>query len=188
MKLKSFLIVPLIVLANKGLGQDFSSKISMSATSSYAFLGDGDYGAFYYDNGVSFNIKPLLQISGELGFLISSNDGEKSIHLSHNYSYILGDIIFKIIPITTKHFYSSFGFGNSNRYSSEIRMQSLKTVNDQTFVEYNNEVSFYFGYVCQLNIGFMISSKSTIFINSEFHGFNRGTSIASFGLGFNHIL
>lgn len=185
MKLKCFLIILFLVLTINGYGQDSYNRLSLNVTSGYAFLGDGDYGAFYFDNGVTFNIKRLFQISGELGFLISSNDGAKNIHLAHNYSYILGDILLKIIPIETSHIYCSFGVGNSNRYSSEIRFQGMRTFNEQTIIEYNNEVSLDIGYVCQFNAGFMISSKSILFINSEFHGFNRGTSFFSLGLGLN---
>jgi len=183
--MKCLFFIVLFGVVMKCYGQATDSKLSFDATLNYAFLGEGDYGCLYYDNSLIYSVKPSFQILATLGFLISSNDGSSNIILSHNNSYLLGDLLFRIIPIKTRNINFYFGFGNSNRYRSEIELQSVYTYNQETIITYTNEVSFDFGYLGQIGLGYKVSPKTTIILIGELHGYNKGTAISSFGMGIN---
>ncbi len=163
--------------------QGKDSKISLDASINYALLGDGDYSGFYYDNSIIYSIKPSLEIIANLGFIISSNDGKNNIEYSHSNSYIIGDVLLRLIPIKLKKIDVYFGLGFSNRCRSEIKLQSIFIENNDTDLEYSNKVAYDYGYLGHVGVGFWISPKVMILLNGEMHGYNEGTGISSLGLG-----
>lgn len=183
MKIKILITIFLIGILTESYGQESNEKVSINASINYAFLGDGDYTGFYYENSLIYSIKQSVIISAGLGFIISANNGNKNILLSHSNAYISGDLLFKIIPIKSKKFDLYFGFGNSNRYRSEIEVKNVTITNEGTTIKYSNTVSFDIGYTGQVGMGFKISHKIMILINGELHEYNKGTGVASLGLG-----
>ena len=185
MKARSLFFVLLFGVIIKGYGQVPGEKINIGGSINYAFLGEGDYGGFYYNNSFLYSIKPSFQISAALGFLISSNDGKNYIYRSHNNAYLLGDLSCKIIPVKTKVIDLYFEIGCSGRYRSEIEAQSVFTVDNKTTVTYSNEESFDIGYLGMVGLGFKITPKTMVLLKGELHSYNKGTGISSFGLGVN---
>lgn len=183
MKLKSLFILILLGSIVNILGQGKNSKICLDASMNYALLGEGDYIGFYYDNSVIYSIKPTLELVANLGFIISSNDGKNNIEYSHSNSYIIGDVLLRLIPVKLKKIDFFFGLGLSNRCRSELKLQSIFIENDETDIEYSNKVTYDYGYLGQIGVGFWISPKAMILLNGEMHGYNKGTGIYSLGVG-----
>ena len=188
MKSKLVLISLLISIFIKGIGQMPENKIGINASFNYAFLGDGDYAGFYFNNGISYSINPSFQICALIGFITSSNKGEDDILLLHNDTHLLGNIYLKILPIDTKKIIGFLGFGSTNRYRSEIRLSGISVKNGETISRYENDFSFDMGYMVQLGFGYKVSAKTMILLNGELQDFNKGTSLYAFGLGINFKL
>lgn len=185
--MKSKLILTILLLINffNSIGQIPESKIGINASFNYTFLGDGDYAGFYFNNGISYSIKPSFQICIMIGFVTSSNKGEDDILLLHNDTHILGDIYFKILPIDTKKIIGYLGFGSTNRYRSEIRLSGISVKNGETVSRFENDFSFDMGYMAQIGFGYKVSPKIIILFNGELQDFNKGTSLYALGLGIN---
>lgn len=83
-------------------GQEIGKKFGINATINYGLLGDGDFGAIYYDNNLSYSLNQFFDITGSLGFLISSNNGIDNVMLSHTDAYLMGDFLIRITPIEGK--------------------------------------------------------------------------------------
>lgn len=185
MKTKSVVVIILLGILTQCYGQNSDGKSNINTSVNYAILGEGDYSAVHIENGFSYSIKPVFQVAAALGFICSSNDGSENILLSHNNSYISGDLLVKILPVRSKVFNLFFGFGYSNRYRSEIELKDLLITNEGTKLNYSNEVSFDIGYVCQIELGFRVSPKLMILLNGEMHEYKNGTGVASLGMGLN---
>jgi hypothetical protein len=188
MKSKLVLISLFVSIFINSIGQIPENKIGINASVNYAFLGDGDYVGFYFNNGISYSIKPSFQICVLMGFITSSNKGEDDIFLLHNNTHLLGDIYLKILPINTQKIIGYLGFGSTNRYRSEIRLAGISVKNGETISRYENEFSFDMGYLVQLGFGYKVSTKTMIFLNGELQDFNKGTSLYALGLGINFKL
>jgi len=185
MKIKILITIFLVVILPECYGQKSNEKISINTSANYAFLGDGDYAGFYYENSLIYTFKQSIQLSAGLGLILSANNGNKDIFLSHNNAYISGDLLCKIIPIKSNFFDLYFGFGNSNRYRSEIEVKNVTSTIEGTIIKYSNVVSFDIGYTGQVGVGFKIFNQIIIFLNGEVHEYNKGTGVASLGLGIN---
>ncbi len=180
-----FLFLATLIFINN-YGQVTEKKIELGATINYALLGDGDFGGFYYDNSVSYSIRQFFDICASVGFLVSSNSGSKNILNSHNDVHLLGDVLFIITPVEGKRVNLSFGFGYTNRYRAQTRLQYVKITNEEIITEYENLTSFDIGYMGQLSCGCKIFSKVKLIANGELHYYNKGTGLASVGLGINY--
>ena len=185
MKSKFIVISLLIGIYITSFGQTQESKIGINASCNYAFHGDGDYAGLYFNNGFSYSIKPTFQVCASLGFITSSNSGEENILLLHNDTHLIGNIYLRIIPIDANKISSYLGFGSSNRYRTEVRLSGINVVDGETISRYENAFSFDMGYLIQLGCGYKVTSKTMIFLNGEFHDFNKGTSTFAFGMGIN---
>lgn len=186
MKTKVLFLFLATIISIDDYGQAAEKKVEISATTNYALLGDGDFGGFYYDNSISYSIRQFFDVCVSMGFLVSSNSGKKDILSSHNDVHLLGDALFIITPIEGKRINLSFGFGYTNRYRAQTRLQYLKIIDEEITKEYENLTSFDIGYIGQLCCGFKISPKIDLIINGELHNYNKGTGLASVGFGINY--
>lgn len=188
MKSKLVLISLFACLFINSIGQIPEKRVGINASFNYAFLGDGDYAGLYFNNGISYSIKPSFQICALLGFISSSNNGKDNILLLHNDAHLIGDIYLRIMPIVTKKVIGYLGFGSSTRYRSEIRLLGISIKDGETISRYENDFSFDIGYMTQLGFDYKVTSKTSILFNGEFQAFNKGTSFYAFGLGISYKL
>jgi hypothetical protein len=166
-------------------GQISKRDLSIKFSANLAFLGLGDYLGFYYYNGLELPVSKAIKLSGTFGTLISANDGEKDIFITHNNSYISGDIILILTPLESNKIYLNFYLGTSVRKRSEFEFLSMTTVNGISNPKYSIDESFDYGYLGLLGFGIKLSSRSSLVLDMGIHSYNKGTSISSIGLGIN---
>jgi len=183
MKPGLILLLALFFIGNHSFGQDTKGMIDINCSLNYAFLGEGDFSGIYYTNSILYSFSSGFQISGTLGFLNSSNSGKENILYSHNDTHLTGDIILKINPIEFGKFNLYFAFGGSVRHRSEIRVNTLETIDGKLYPGYNNSVSTDIGYTGQTGIGYKISPRILLILNGAIHAYNNGTGVSSIGLG-----
>jgi hypothetical protein len=173
-----------IILLNS-YGQISKRDLSFKSALNFAFLGTGDYMGFYYYNGLQMPLSKAIKLSGTFGILISSNNGEKDILITHNNSYINGDLILILTPLESNKFYLNFYLGTSVRKRSEFEFISMTTVNGISTPKYSIDGSFDYGYLGLLGFGLKLSSRSSLVLDMGIHSYNKGTSVSSIGLGIN---
>jgi sRNA-binding carbon storage regulator CsrA len=184
MKTPVFLLLILLLSLNINcLSQKRNEQISILISSEYSILGDGDYRGFYYNNGLRFNIFKHIQISESIGFCLSTNNGRKNILQTHNFVNISNDIFVSLLAIDNEKFKVGFDLGGSVRYRSEVYTTGYTEINGVKLLKYNNLDSFELGYLGQLEVGFIISQKTSLFLLASIHSYRKGSGISSFGFG-----
>ena len=183
MKKSLLLFIALILFSIKCLSQDQDKKLALKTMMSYVLLRDGDYEGFYYGNSIEYPLKEHIYISGTIGSLVSSNNGNKNISLAHNISFLQGDISLIVNPVNLTKFYMNFGLGGSVRHRSETEIIGLSIVNGVTTPKYSTEDSFDIGYLGQLGFGFKVTHRTSLELEMGMHSYNKGTSTFSTGLG-----
>ena len=183
MKPGLILLLVLFFIGNRSNGQDKKGKIDIKSCLNYAFLGEGDFSGIYYANSILYSFSSGFQISGTLGFLNSSNSGKENILDSHNDNHITGDIALKINPIEFWKLGLFFALGGSVRHRSEIRLNTLETINEKLYPRYNNSVTTDVGYTGQVGFGFKITPRIMLILNGAIHSYKKGTGVSSIGLG-----
>jgi len=183
MKKYLLLIIVLIPFSIKCLSQDQDRKVTLKTMMGYEFLSDGDYGGFYYCNSIEYPLKEHIYISGTIGSLVSSNNGNKNILLGHNISFLQADLSLIINPVNLTKFYLNFGLGGSFRHRSETEIVGLSIVNGVTTPKYSTEDSFDIGYLGQIVFGFKATNRTSLELEMGMHSYNKGTSTFSTGFG-----
>jgi len=185
MKPGLILLLAFLSIVNQTIGQEKKGKIDIKSSVDYAKLGEGDYSGIYFTNSLLYSFSSGFQISGTIGFLNSSDDGSENIVDTHFDNHITGDILLKINPVEFGKFSMFFAFGGSVRHRSESRVISLFTFEGEIYPGYSSIVSYDLGYTGQAGIGFEISPRIMLILNGAMHTYNKGTSVASVGLGVN---
>ena len=176
------ILLPFLVLLDNYC-QVSNRQLSLISKMNFAFIGTGDYPAFYFSNGFQIPVAKSVKVLGSLGILISSDDGKKDITQTHNISYINAEFISVLTPIDLNRFFINFNIGCSIRYRSEIIFVAGTTINSTFIPIYNTKKSIDLGYTGQIDLGFKISKKTSLFINLGLHSFNNGSGFSSLGIG-----
>lgn len=184
MKTTAFLTFLLFFCLNINcVAQNRSGKMILFISSGYSFLGDEDYSGFLCTNSIRFDIIKHIQISESFGCNLSSNNGEKNLLLTHNSIHVINDLSFVLLPFDTEKFKIGFNMGGSLRYRSEINTIGYSEINGVVTLKYSNSVSVDLGYFGQVELGFGLSQKTSLFILAGMHSFKNGSGISSIGLG-----
>jgi len=173
-----------IILLNS-YGQISKRDLSIKSVVNFAFLGTGDYMGFYYYNGLQMTLSKPIKLCGTFGILLSSNNGEKDILITHNNSYLNGDLILVLTPVESNKIFINFYLGSSVRKRSEFEFISITTINGIPTPKYKIDESFDYGYLGLLGIGLKVTSRSSLVLEMGIHSYNKGTSVSSIGLGIN---
>jgi hypothetical protein len=183
--MKNFLLLFILSIPFniKCYSQNQDRKLALKIMMGYEFLSDGDYGGFYYRNSIEYPLKEHIYISGSIGSLVSSNNGNKNISLAHNISFLQGDISLIVNPVNLTKFYLNFGLGGSVRHRSETEIVGISIINGVTTPKYSTVDSFDIGYLGQLGFGFKTTQRTSLELEMGMYSYNKGTSIFSTGLG-----
>jgi hypothetical protein len=183
--MKNFLLLLILSIPFniKCYSQNQDRKLALKSIMCYELLRDGDFEGFFYGNSIEYPLKEHIYISGSIGSLVSSNNGNKNISLAHNISILQGDISLIVNPVNLTKFYLNFGLGGSVRHRSETEFIGLSIVNGVTTPKYSIEDSFDIGYLGQLGFGFKATQRTSLELEIGMYSYNKGTSIFSTGLG-----
>jgi hypothetical protein len=184
MKTSVFSTIILILCLNFNcLAQNKSSKTSLLVSSGFTLFGDGDYGGFLFTNSIRQDILKYIQLSESFNCALSSNNGEDNILLSHNYIHVFNDFSVVLLPVKTEKLSVGLNLGGSLSYRSEINLTGYSFKNGVETLNYTNSNSFDLGYFGQIEVGYGLSQKTSLFIFAGMHSYKNGSGISSIGLG-----
>jgi hypothetical protein len=169
-------------------------KNDVSLRVSRALMGSGDYKAFMYQTRYTRHLNKLFAVSGNVGFLSSSDRWSDGAFMAHVNSYYMADVTASFAPIIKQKHIIRLGAGGSYAYRTEISPSMASTFSgtpDQgvfylsedknDFVADGISKKHSTGLILLLDYTFLITRNLGAGIGLHFIGYTDGDIINSIG-------